>query len=167
MVLQQAAATQGEAATRLEALANVHAELQQMEPRAQIFVKRAQEKDDDKKVYGPKMVAKVLDFWARFEAAAAQVDELGASLAPLKAQLEAERREAEQRAGEERRRREEEEARAAAAEAAQRAEAAAHEAEEARQREAEEARRQELAARERESERRGQAPLPLVGDGSA
>ena len=39
-----------------------------MEPRAQIFVKRAQEKDDDKKVYGPKMVAKVLDFWARFGA---------------------------------------------------------------------------------------------------
>ena len=52
-------------------LAAASAELEPMGARAQVFVKRAQEKDEDKQMYGPKMVARVLDFWARLEAAVA------------------------------------------------------------------------------------------------
>ena len=82
-LLQQAA--QGEPSARLSALAAASAELEPMGARAQVFVKRAQEKDEDKQMYGPKMVARVLDFWARLEAAVARAEELDAALAPLKA----------------------------------------------------------------------------------
>ena len=155
-LLQQAA--QGEPSARLAALAAASAELEPMGARAQVFVKRAQEKDEDKQMYGPKMVARVLDFWARLEAAVARAEELDAALAPLKALLQAQAQEEEEEREEGRREHEAEQARAAAAEAQRREEALVQEREAMARREAEAARRRDDFEAEREHERRGQAP---------
>ena len=58
-----------DASAPLDAFARAKAQLQEMRPRAEIFEKRAAEKDEDKKIYGPKMVAKVVDFCAALTAA--------------------------------------------------------------------------------------------------
>ena len=134
-LLQQAA--QGEPSARLAALAAASAELEPMGARAQVFVKRAQEKDVDKQMYGPKMVARVLDFSARLEAAVARAEELDAALAPLKALLQAQAQEEEEEREEARREREAEQARAAAAEAHRREEALVQQREASARREAE------------------------------
>ena len=134
-LLQQAA--QGEPAARLTALAAASAELEPMGARAQVFVKRAQEKDVDKQMYGPKMVARVIDFSARLEAAVARAEELDAALAPLKALLQAQAQEEEEEREEARREREAEQARAAAAEAHRREEALVQQREASARREAE------------------------------
>ena len=155
-LLQQAA--QGEPSARLAALAAASAELEPMGARAQVFVKRAQEKDEDKQMYGPKMVARVLDFWARLEAAVARAGELDVALAPLKALLQAQAQEEEEEREEGRREHEAEQARAAAAKAQRREEALVQEREATARREAEAARRREEFEAEREHERRGQAP---------
>mgnify|MGYP002814687198 CR=1 FL=1 len=122
---------------RLTALAAASAELEPMGARAQVFVKRAQEKDVDKQMYGPKMVARVLDFSARLEAAVARAEELDAALAPLKALLQAQAQEEEEEREEARREREAEQARAAAAEAHRREEALVQQREASARREAE------------------------------
>ena len=146
---------------QLEALRSAQAELELVAPRAVVFGGRAREADPDKQMYGPKMVARVLDFCARVEAAGEKAAALDESLAPVVEQLAAQAREAERQAEEERQRLVADEARAAV----ERAEAQRREREETERREEEEARRQEQVARERELERRGQAPAPLAATG--
>ena len=132
------AASEGDDEARLAAHARAVAILDAMKPRAIVFEKRAKEPDPDKRMYGPKMVQKVLDFCIALEAAVEHEEELSEALAPLRtrrAAAEAERV-AQERAASEAAEAAAREAAAtrAAAETAEASAAAAAEAEEARQR---------------------------------
>lgn len=120
--------------------------------RAQPFERRASEKDPDKKIYGPKMVQKVLDFCTALEEAAEHADDLDGALVPLRerrAQAEAEAAAAE----------------AAAAEAAVVAEREAAAAADAERAQAEEAARLEAERQASERAKAIAAPLPGMADG--
>ena len=124
------------------------AALADMVPRAEIFGKRARESDPDKRIYGPKMAQRVLDFCTALEAAVEHSQELQEALLPVRERL----------AGAEAARRAAAAAATAAAEEAQRAIAEAQTAAEAR---AEEEARQEA---EEEAARRAAAiAAPLMG----
>lgn len=65
----------------IEAHATAAALLAQVRPRAAVFEGRAKEKDEDKQLYGPKMVQRVLDFCAALAAADEREAAVDASLA--------------------------------------------------------------------------------------
>ena len=75
-----------------EALA-AHAEaskmLDEVAERAAIFERRAKEPDPDKRIYGPKMAQKVLDFCEALRAAVEYAEELAPALVPLRERLAA------------------------------------------------------------------------------
>ena len=58
--------------------------LADIRPRADVFERRARETDEDRKIYGPKMVQRVLDFCAALGAAEEHAAELDAALMPLR-----------------------------------------------------------------------------------
>ena len=57
--------------------------------RAEVFEKRARETDPDRKVYGPKMIQRVLDFCANLQAAVENADELDEALEASRARIAA------------------------------------------------------------------------------
>jgi hypothetical protein len=59
-------------------------EMQATEQRVEVFQKRAAEKDPDRKVYGPKMVERVLEMVARFSSAREHAEELEQQLESLR-----------------------------------------------------------------------------------
>ena len=63
--------------------------IQEMSERAGVFEKRAREPDPDKRIYGPKMAQKVLEFIEALQAASEHAEELDEALAPLRARLAA------------------------------------------------------------------------------
>ena len=81
------AASEGDDEARLAAHARAVAMLDSMKPRAAVFEKRAKEPDPDKRMYGPKMVQKVLDFCTALEAAVEHEEELRDSLEQVRARL--------------------------------------------------------------------------------
>jgi hypothetical protein len=71
-------------ADALAAHAAACASLNQLESRAQIFERRAMERDPDKRIYGPKMSRRVLDFCDWLQRVAGHCAELGETLAPAR-----------------------------------------------------------------------------------
>ena len=63
--------------------------LADLRPRAEVFERRARETDPDRKVYGPKMVQRVLDFCAALQSACENADELHEALEPLRVRQQA------------------------------------------------------------------------------
>ena len=122
--------------------------LAEMGPRAEVFEKRAREKDPDKVIYGPKMVQKVLALCEGLQAAADHAEELRDALAPAKQRQKAARDAAEARA-------------VAAAEAMVAAER--HEAEQAAQEMARAAEETRLAAEQAAQDRAAAIAAPLRG----
>ena len=80
--LELASAHHGQQYTALEALQAAQEILEQVSLRTGVFEKRASEKDPDKKIYGPKMVGRVMELVGRVNAAAEGANELNVLLAP-------------------------------------------------------------------------------------
>ena len=135
------AASEDDDAARLAAHARASGLLDAMKPRAGVFEKRAKEPDPDKRMYGPKMIQKVLDFCAALDAAVEHEEELREALAPLRAR----RAEAEEARAKQEREAKEAAAAAEVAAAEARAAAEAAEAQAAAEAAAEEARRRAAA----------------------
>jgi len=68
----------------LAAHARACAALEQLEPRAQVFERRALERDPEKRIYGPKMSRRVLDFCDALQSAARHCAELREALSPAR-----------------------------------------------------------------------------------
>ena len=82
-------ASESHAAEALAAHAVASSLLAEATPRAAVFERRAKEPDPNKRIYGSKMIAKVLDFCAALQAAADHANELGEVLEPIRLRLAA------------------------------------------------------------------------------
>jgi hypothetical protein len=58
--------------------------LKELRQRAEVFERRAREKDPDKQIYGPKMVQKVFDFLGALDTACEHAEELDDVLTPIR-----------------------------------------------------------------------------------
>ena len=73
----------------IDSYATATALLAEMKPRAEVFERRAKETDVDRKVYGPKMVQRVLEFCAALQAADERALEMDDQLIPARSRREA------------------------------------------------------------------------------
>ena len=79
----QGAATAAEA-DALTAHAAASTALKELDSRAGVFERRAMERDSERRIYGPKMSRRVLDFCDALQSAAGHCAEIGEALAPAR-----------------------------------------------------------------------------------